>query len=281
MNERDVSSVVEGMLNHEDALNFLIGKLRNEPAMVASYGYDLYVSRAMDRWVDENKSRLPNPGGWISAEHFTHNIPYISEVFFAAAWELCRLGVIRPGVKRLMAQSTDDGSAGNGFSTTPFGKKWLSEAETDNPYVPTEPGRFSTMLEPYTSLFGNGFKERANQALACYGAHAYLACCVMCGAAGESILLKLAIDKKKDEEGVLKLYRQSNGRKKIEDLVLRQAAGIRKEDFESCFSLLKYWRDESAHGGISGIKENEAFTSLALLLRCAQFAKDNYKTLTG
>ena len=50
---------------------------------------------------------------------------------------------------------------------------------------------------------------------------------------------------------------------------------------EICFALLKYWRDEAAHGRQSDISDNESFTSLVLLLRFSLFAKDNHEVLTG
>jgi hypothetical protein len=37
---------------------------------------------------------------------------------------------------------------------------------------------------------------------------------------------------------------------------------------------LKYWRDESAHGPLSTINDEHAYTSLAMLLRFAQFSND-------
>ena len=37
-------------------------------------------------------------------------------IFANAAWTLCRRGILRPGVSRHLAQATDQGSAGSGFS---------------------------------------------------------------------------------------------------------------------------------------------------------------------
>ena len=51
--------------------------------------------------------------------------------------------------------------------------------------------------------------------------------------------------------------------------------------FKSFMGLLKYWRDESAHGREAAIDEVEAFTSVVLLIRFAQFAVDNWDALTG
>jgi hypothetical protein len=45
--------------------------------------------------------------------------------------------------------------------------------------------------------------------------------------------------------------------------------------------LLSYWRDEAVHGTASQISETEAFTSLILLLRFAQYATDHWSELTA
>ena len=78
------------------------------------------------------------------------------------------------------------------------------------------------MIAPFGPIFGSGFQQRANEAIRCYGAHAYLACCVMCGASAESILLNLAIAKDGDEQRVLNKYRAANGRRTLENLVIGQ-----------------------------------------------------------
>jgi len=266
---------ISKMLNQEDAIRYIINYLEfKDDQGFATYGYDLYLPNVMRKWCQENSSAL---GASTNPEQ---HLPAISPYFYEASWELCRMGVLRPGIQNYGKQLTDDGSAGNGYSITPFGKQWLAETDRDN-FVPTEPGRFSEMLAPYSDIFGPGFHERAQQAIRCYGSHTYLACCVMCGAAAESILLHLAITKDGDEEKILKEYRAANGRKKLENMIISQQKGGIKNDFEICFGLLKYWRDEAAHGRKSNISENESYTSLALLMRCAQFAKDNYETLTG
>lgn len=264
----DLSSIHE-----EDLVKYIVRFLSDgDTTGFSSYGYDLYIPNVMRRWMSENVSGLPN-----QPEYY---FPQISPAFYSAAWELCRRGILRPGVQAYGAQSTDDGSGGNGYSITPFGEKWLAESENEL-FVPTEPGRFSQLLEPFSRLFGPGFQERANEAVRSYGGHNYLACCSMCGAAAESILLHLAIKKDGDEEKILKEYRASSGRKKLESLIVSGQKKTIQIDFDACFSLLKYWRDEASHGRQSGIAENEAYTSLALLLRTAQFASDNYRLLTS
>ncbi len=260
-------------MNEEDSLKYLIHFLRTWPlTKYTSYGYDFYLPGIMDNYV-----RSQHAG--IEEHQVQLKVREISPHFYAAAWELCRRGIIRPGVRAMDEQSTPDGSAGNGYSLTPFGRAWLSEAHQDD-FVPTEPGRFAKMLEPFGSLFGPGFHERAQQAIRCYGAHAYLACCAMCGAAAESILLSVACAKE-NEEKVLSIYRSASGRNRVENLVSGQAKQQIQAEFCGFISLLKYWRDEAAHGKVSRISDDEAYTSLALLLRFANHVKDHWHDLVG
>jgi hypothetical protein len=185
---------------------------------------------------------------------------------------------LRPGVTHYGAQATPDGGAGNGYSITPFGHIWLKEGGQDD-FVPTEPERFGEILEKYKSKFGAGFHERAQQAIRCYGAHAYLACCAMCGASAESIILAAAIAKERDEEGILKKYSSANGRRTIETILIGKGRKQIQDDYKAYSTLLKYWRDEAAHGKASNINDNEAYTSLALLLRLAMLINDNWDEL--
>jgi hypothetical protein len=102
----------------------------------------------------------------------------------------------------------------------------------------------------------------------------------MCGAAAESIVLAVAIAKSGDEEAVMSVYRTSNGRSRIENQVVGQARSPLKRGFEGVISLLKYWRDISAHGAKSSIGDHEAYVSLLLLLRHAAFVEENWVGLT-
>jgi hypothetical protein len=54
-----------------------------------------------------------------------------------------------------------------------------------------------------------------------------------------------------------------------------------RDEYAGYMSLLKYWRDQAAHGKLSGIKDNEAYTSLALLLRFALFVNENWAELVA
>jgi hypothetical protein len=182
-------------MNQEDATKLLIQWLRKpNHGDYGSYGYGVYLPALLRVYLQSNNIRHDEQ------ERKLHELmPH----FYAAAWDLCRRGILRPGVHSYGAQATADGSSGNGYSITPFGYEWLSEGGKDD-YVPTEPGRFAQMLEPLKGRFGPGFYERSQEAVRCYGAHAYLACCAMCGAATESIMLATAIQKKCEDE-ILKI----------------------------------------------------------------------------
>ena len=119
---------------------------------------------------------------------------------------------------------------------------------------------------------------RAQEAVKCYGAHAYLASCAMCGAAAETILLSAAVAKKGEAE-VLTEYRKAGGRKWIEGALFGKSST--HEEAKVYLVLMKYWRDEAAHGERSAIGDNEAYTSLAMLLRFAQFIDTRWTALTS
>jgi len=265
-------------MRQEDAILCIIDYIRRPPAQgvvsgYSSYGYDLYIPNVIREFM-RSQGQDPNQGSGSTL------VRSLSPVFFDGAWELARRGIIRPGVRIMGEQSTDEGSAGAGFCITPFGRSWLDE-ETDNIWVPTEPDRFAEMIAPFRSRFGDGFHSRSQEAVRCYGAHAYLACCAMCGAAAESILLATAIAKVGSEPEVLKKYLASGGRRSVEQIVVGQAPDNLRREFLGLTSLLKYWRDAAAHGVASSISDNEAYTSLALLLRYASVVDEKWQELTG
>jgi len=252
----DVTFTIRGQnqvtVTHEDAVKYVIDFLRNPRRhSYSDYGYDLYLNTMLTIYCQEKY------GLDVQFSEDTRKI--ISPLFMDACWDLCRRGILRPFPRDIYGQGTSQGA---GFSVTAFGKQWLQEKGFDD-YVPTEPERFAELLAPYREHFGVGFYERAQQAVRCYGAHAYLACCAMCGAAAESVTLATAIAKSGDGEQVLKTYAIANGRMKIENQVIGQAAEHLKREFRGLTELIKYWRDEAAHGRTSGISYNEAYTSLA------------------
>ena len=78
---------------------------------------------------------------------------------------------------------------------------------------------------------------------------------------------------------ILKKYCSANGRRVIENILIGKARKQLQDDYRAYSALLKYWRDEAAHGRASNIEDNEAYTSLALLLRLAMFINDNWNDL--
>jgi hypothetical protein len=252
-----------------DATELLIQWLRNPNyGSYGRYGYGVYLPALVQTYVQNQD---------ITGVDVEQKMAEMMPMLYAAAWELCRRGILRPGIEAYNAQATADGASGNGYSITPFGKTWLSEAENDD-FVPTEPERFAEMLAHHQQRFGIAFQERGQEAIRCYGAHAYLACCTMCGAAAESILLATAVAKA-DQAAVIAKYNASGGRRRVEKLVLGQVRAEIREECQGYLTLLKYWRDQAAHGQSSGISDNEAYTSLALLLRLAIFVEDNWEHL--
>ena len=200
----------------------------------------------------------------------------------SAAWDLCRRGVIRPGVMGLGLQSTPEGAAGAGYSLTPYGEKWIRESPDAHKYdfIPTEVGRHGERIQQWAARFGEGFKQRANDAIKCYQAQAFFAACAMCGAAAESILLAIAVAKAGDASGVLEQYLSSGGRRRTLDLVVQGLDAQWRRQMDHFMFLLSYWRDASSHGAATNITEEESFTSWALLIQFAHVSFDNWVLLT-
>lgn len=164
-----MSNRIAPEINEEDAFHFIVRVLRENlmPDMGSSYGYEVYLPNII-RYYLTSVSGLNR--GEVDVHYRT-----VSPAFLTAAWELSRRGILRPGVKALGQQSTDEGSAGAGFSVTLAGRKWLREAGQYD-FVPIEPGRFSKLLDTFTPRFGTGFQERSQEAIRCYGANVYMAC---------------------------------------------------------------------------------------------------------
>jgi hypothetical protein len=259
------------MRSDEDALKLLISWLRKPPiSQYGSYGYEVYLPALMHAYLAQHGIR--DSGAERTVVEWSPH-------FYAAGWELCRRGILRPGIKQMGLQATPEGASGNGYSITPFGRTWIAESDQDD-FVPMEPERFGQLLKPFQGRLGPGFASRAQEAVRCYGAHAYLACCAMAGAAAESIMLAVAIAKTGDEAMVLGEYATARGRSKIETRIIGQARPELQAQFRGLTSLVTYWRNEAAHGKPSRLSDIEAFTALTMLLRFAHFTNDHWAELT-
>jgi len=235
------------------------------------YGYDIYIPNIIGAFLISE--------GYDDQSRNSQLVNLLSPVFYNAAWELCRRGIIRPGVKEKQGQETE---YVNGYSFTEIGREWIKlTKENEGYFIPTEINRFEQILAPHFKIFGNGFRQRAIEAVRCYNGLAYLSCCVMCGAATEAILLSLAVKKAGDEKTVYKKYNSTSGRKAIEGLVLKGVPEWLQKAFLKYIDLLKYWRDEAGHGEETEIKEDEAYLSLLQMVRFVKLSHDNYELLTA
>jgi len=268
----------------EEALSKILNYLRNPESYsfnMPDYGNDLYIPKVIINCVhklqveqyDNNSTPSQNRNPILIDDY--HN-PTNSGFFYDAAWNLCTRGILRPAVAYPFEQI---GMPGAGFKLTSYGKEWLNQT---NGYecIPSEYGPFAELLARNSHRFGNAYQVRSQEALNCYRAHTYLACCVMCGAASESILLSLAIAKEGNEESVLKGYEGRGGKSYIEKLLFSQQSNYVSKQLPDYTKLLTYWRNSAAHGADTNINEIEAFTSLLLLLRFAEFANKGWNELT-
>jgi hypothetical protein len=227
------------------------------------------ITSYMKRLRDESGERHV---GMIQTDLATNSAP-----FYAAAWNLCRRGILHPCVH---SAERHNSWTGRRFQITEAGQEWL-QGITDYECVPSEHGRFASQLRAYSGRLGEGYLRRSLEALSCYRAQTYLACCAMTGAASESIALALAIAKEGDEAHVLREYRSNTGLTKIERLLMAQQNRHVQEELPQYLRLLKYWRDESAHATATKVDEGEAFIAMITLLRFAQFADRRWAELTG
>jgi hypothetical protein len=146
--------------------------------------------------------------------------------------------------------------------------------------MPSDPGRITEVLRQFKTLFGEGYAQRAAEAVSDWRTGNYLSACTMAGAAAESILIATAIAKIKDEAKVLSEYRTSSGRARVIKLVMAHTAPVLGERFTNALGILAYWRDDAGHGTASTIGEIEAHEAISRLLRLAQFTSDNWPALT-
>jgi hypothetical protein len=232
---------------------------------VSTDGSDLKINMIIDEyWQDRS------PGTQLSEE----NCP----PFYDAAWELARIGVLRPGRHNPSTpRFAGGGFNGAAFTISELGHDWLQNA-SQRPI--SDPSRWSEVLQSFVGHFGNGYAQRATEAVRTYRTANYLAACVMAGAAAESILLAVAIAKIGDEARVLAQYNARNGRKNLTTTITGQLPVPVKTQFETALQVLHYWRDDAAHGMATTISEIEAYASLSQLLRLAQFTDDHFAELT-
>jgi hypothetical protein len=253
-----------GKMGLDEAISILIGLL--QAGRGGSYGYDLYARRG----AEEAVSRMPHRP--LEDQQMIRDL---SPLFYEAAWELCRRGIVRPGIRRSGDQAVEEG----GYSLTVAGQASLGALDPTT-VILAQPGSLSAALTAYRQRFGDGFYQRAQEAIRCRNAEAWLACCAMIGAAAESLLLALAIAKTRNEEHVLKTYRQSNGRQRVLNLIVGQAPAPRRDTLTTFSSIISMWRDEAAHGQATPLGTANADEALRQLLHMCQWADREWGNLT-
>jgi hypothetical protein len=261
-----------------DAVQFLVAVLRNSNVNASqglhynNYGFDLYVD-GLAKALWEAQLRGSNQFGYGGPDQ--QQLRAQTSVVFDAAWFLVQRGVLRIGVQFEGRQYED----GLGLSLTPFGHDWIKTA-TEDDFMIADGGAMQQRFGAHAKKLGAGYFQRATEAVVCYQAHAYLACCAMCGAGAESILLALASEKTGDPAKTLRDYSTASGRTITLNKIVGQADANTKRIFEAFVGLLSYWRDETAHGKHSHIGPDEAAISLIELLRFAMIADRRWAELT-
>ncbi len=270
-------------VDSEAALNFIVEYLKSKTSVLSdshnrpSYGYDLFIPNVVGEYLSAyDAQRRPSnyAGGSVQYDLKTNSAP-----FYDAAWSLCQKGVLRPGTVGYGQDPSYGLQTEVGFALTQYGETWLART-SGYEYIPLEFGHFAKILADHAQVLGVDYHSRSQEALRCYRAQAYLACCTMCGASAEAILLSVALLKSGDEEKVYKDYLSAGGRTRIENSILGQQSAVIQREFRGYMDLLKYWRDNASHGSHSVIQESEAFISLTLLLRFAQFVSSRLPELT-
>src|SRR6266511_2145033 len=124
-----MSSADAPQFSQADASTLLVHLLKDPShGGYSSYGYGLYIP---------NLIRTHLAGQGMQEQDRERKLREMSPMLYAAAWDLCRRGILRPGIRAFNEQSTPDGASGNGYTLTPFGTQWLAEADQDS-FVPTE-----------------------------------------------------------------------------------------------------------------------------------------------
>jgi hypothetical protein len=260
-------NVILPRISEDEAYNVLTAALRHSQKA----GEKVALTDIINKYIE--RFRPANPGMY-QYDPFQPN----ATPFYSAAWRLCMRGVLAQAPA--VIQPNYGGMSGTDFIITEYGAKWLSGL-SDYDCAPTEYGRFSQLLSNHSQRLGKGYHARSQEAVSCYRAQTYLACCAMCGAAAESITLALAISKKGDEEAILKEYGSSGGRGRIERFLLANQDAHITKNLPNYTSLLNDWRDVAAHGDAPIVGEEEAFTALMLLLRFARFAEERWSDITS
>ena len=268
----------EDAMHFDDAYEVLIKYLvavpetkgsRTRAGQSQSQGGDLWIPHVVQGYWQSGPEKIAAED--LQDHHF--------QPFYDAAWDLCRIGVIRPGEFAPRGWATDAGLySGDTFSITRFGRAWLKDA-SQRPIA--DPGRLSEVLQGFADRFGGGFAQRATEAVRTFRTGNYLAACVMSGTAAESILLAVATAKIGDEAKVLVEYNTTGGRRRLTKRICINVSPPIAAQLEAALQAVRYWHDGTGHATMTPVSEVEAHISLTDLLRLAQFAHDHWAELAA
>jgi hypothetical protein len=267
-----------GLVHFDDAYEVLIKYLvavpesKGQSARVGrsqSHGGDLWIPHVVQGYWQSRPEKLAPDD--LEDRHF--------QPFYDAAWDLCRIGVIRPGEIAPRGWATDAGLfSGDTFSITKFGGTWLKDASR-RPIA--DPSRLSVVLQGFADRFGGGYAQRATEAVRTYRTGNYLAACVMAGAAAEAVLLALATAKIGDEAKVLLEYNTTGGRRRLTKRVCNNVSPTLATQLDTSLQVMRHWHDGSGHATMTTVSEAEAHLGLSDLLRLGQFAHDHWAELVA
>lgn len=85
-------------IRQEDSVNILVGWLRQpDHGDYSSYGYDSFLPNLLRIYLEQKFARDQQ----VLDRELREQMP----AFFAAGWDLCRRGILRPGINRSRAQA--------------------------------------------------------------------------------------------------------------------------------------------------------------------------------
>ncbi len=103
----------------EDSLNFIVRALRDTKVSLRDYGYDVSLPHIFDLYLNTVCAFQDRSSQQRAYKE-------IAPLFYAAAWELCRRGILRPGIRTYGVQEA--GAFVDGYSITPAGARWIKDA---------------------------------------------------------------------------------------------------------------------------------------------------------
>jgi hypothetical protein len=152
------------LLHVDDAIDHLVQFLAREiidtprrvftPTSETKYGCDLWIPNIVRAFWRSRDSAYDTLNRDQLRQYY--------QPFYDAAWELCRIGVLRPGeITPAVERQGVRGFGGDGYSLTLFGSRWVQKAAAERPLI--DPGRYGEVTKPFTDRFGVGLRPARNR----------------------------------------------------------------------------------------------------------------------